>query len=179
MGTYLRYFTFLDHDTIRALDAETAEHPERRERAAGPGPRGVHARARRRPRRARAEAAAQALYSGEIASLDEQTLLEVCAETPTSTRPRAALDGGGVSLVDALVDAGLATSKGQARTHDHPGRGVRERPAGRRTSRRGSAATDLLFDRYLVLRKGAGLPSRLRFELSGPRPVGPSPGGRA
>ncbi len=30
VGAYLRYFTFLDHDTIRSLDAATAEHPERR-----------------------------------------------------------------------------------------------------------------------------------------------------
>ena len=65
---------------------------------------------------ARAEAAAQALYSGRLASLDEQLLLEVCAETPTSTRARATLDGEGLSIVDALVESGLAASKSQART---------------------------------------------------------------
>ena len=31
VGTYLRYFTFLDHDAILALDEATASHPERRE----------------------------------------------------------------------------------------------------------------------------------------------------
>ncbi len=31
VGTYLRYFTFLDHEAILALDEATANHPERRE----------------------------------------------------------------------------------------------------------------------------------------------------
>ena len=31
VGTYLRYFTFLDHEEILGLDQATAEHPERRE----------------------------------------------------------------------------------------------------------------------------------------------------
>ena len=31
VGAYLRYFTFLDHDTILGLDEATAAHPERRE----------------------------------------------------------------------------------------------------------------------------------------------------
>ena len=30
VGSYLRYFTFLSHEEIEALDAETADHPERR-----------------------------------------------------------------------------------------------------------------------------------------------------
>ncbi len=54
----LRYFTFLDHDAIRALDDATAGAPRAPGGAARPGPRGVHARARpgrnaRGPRRRR------------------------------------------------------------------------------------------------------------------------------
>ncbi len=101
----------------------------------------------------RAESAALALYAGELATLDQQSLLEVCAETPTSTRPRAALDGTGLALVDTLVDSGLAKSKSQARTLVNQGavsvNDRREKDVEARFGRE-----DLLFDRYLVLRKG-------------------------
>jgi len=152
VGGYLRYFTFLDHDTIRGLDALTAEQPARRE-AQSTLAREVCTLVHGAGETARAEAAAQALYSGHLATLDEQSLLEVCAETPTSTRGRAALDGEGLPLVDALVESGLASSKSQARTLVSQG-GVyvndrREKETDTRLGR-----SDLLFDRYLVLRKG-------------------------
>ena len=152
VGGYLRYFTFLDHDTIRTLDAETAEHPERRaaQRALA---REVCTLVHGAEESGRAEAAALALYAGELSTLDEQSLLEVCAETPTSTRGRATLDGAGLSLVDALVDAAMVKSKGEARRLVSQG-GVyvndrREKDTDARLGR-----PDLLFDRYLVLRKG-------------------------
>ncbi len=152
VGAYLRYFTFLDHDTIRSLDAETAEHPERRaaQRALA---REVCTLVHGAEESGRAEAAAVALYAGELASLDEQSLLEVCAETPTSTRGRAALDGDGLALVDALVDAALVKSKGEARRLvGQGGVYVNDRRVQDTDARLGGA--DLLFDRYLVLRKG-------------------------
>ncbi|HUY22301.1 MAG TPA: tyrosine--tRNA ligase [Acidimicrobiales bacterium] len=152
VGAYLRYFTFLDHDAIRSLDAATEAHPERRQaqRAlAGAVCALVHGEAEA----AQAEAAAQALYSGELASLDERMLLAVCAETPTSTRPRGALDGDGVALVDAVVEAGLARSKGQARTLvSQGGVYVNDRRVQDVDARVGRH--DLLFDRLVVLRKG-------------------------
>jgi tyrosyl-tRNA synthetase len=152
VGTYLRYFTFLDHDTIRELDAATAAQPERREAQRALARQActlVHGT----DEAARAEAAALAMYSGTLASLDEPMLAQVGSETPTSSRSRSALDGSGLALVDALVDAGVATSKSQARTLVTQG-GVyvndrRERDTDARLGR-----SDLLFDRYLVLRKG-------------------------
>jgi tyrosyl-tRNA synthetase len=152
VGSYLRYFTFLDHDTIRALDAATAAHPERRE-AQRTLARHVCTLVHGTDEAGRAAAAALAMYSGTLASLDEPMLAEVRAETPTSSRPRAALDGSGLALVDALVDAGLATSKRQARTLVTQGavsvNDRKEKDTDARLSR-----SDLLFDRYLVLRKG-------------------------
>jgi len=152
VGVYLRYFTFLDHDTIRALDAATQSHPERRE-AQRALAREVSTLVHGEDETARAEAAAQALYAGELATLDEQSLLEVCAETPMSTATRAALDGAGVSLVDALVDTGLAKSKGQARTLVTQG-GVYVNDRREKDTETRLGRSDLLFDRYLVLRKG-------------------------
>ena len=152
VGSYLRYFTFLDHDAIRALDEATEARPERRE-AQRALARQVCTLVHGTDEAARAEAAAVAMYSGTLASLDEPMLAQVGSETPTSSRSRSALDGSGIALVDVLVDAGVAKSKSQARTLVTQG-GVyvndrREQDTDARLGR-----SDLLFDRYLVLRKG-------------------------
>ena len=106
-------------------------------------------------------AAAQALYCGEDGVARRASRCSRCARRrPTATRARRTTSRRGCALVDALVDAGLATSKSQARTPRDPGRRLRERPPGARHRGAPSAAADLLFDHYLVLRKGAGLPSR-------------------
>ena len=153
VGAHLRQLTLLPHDDILALDAETAGHPERRaaQRALA---RSVVGLVHGESEVAAAERAAGALYSEDIAGLDEATLLAVCAEAPASRWPRQDLDGGGLAVVDALVRAGLAASKGMARsTITQGGAYVNNRrvPADvGATVGRG----DLLHDRYLVLRKG-------------------------
>jgi tyrosyl-tRNA synthetase len=101
----------------------------------------------------RAEAAALALYAGKVASLDEASLLTVGAETPTSTRSRQALDGSGLALVDVVVDAGLAKSKGEARRLVTQG-GVYVNDRQERDTEARLTSADLLHDRYLVMRKG-------------------------
>jgi len=161
VGTVLRTLTFLDHDTIASLDALTAEHPERRaaQRAAAQE---VCVLVHGEAEAVRAAAAAQALFSEEIATLDEATLLEVCADAPTSVLPRSAIDGG-LTLVDALVDSGLASSKGQARTTiSQGGANVNNRRVNDTEARLGP--DDLLFGRYLVLRRGRRDYHLLRFE---------------
>jgi tyrosyl-tRNA synthetase len=152
VGSYLRYFTFLGHDTIGALDAATAAQPERRE-AQRTLARDVCTLVHGADEAASAEAAALAMYSGTLASLDERMLAEVAKETPTSSRTRAAIDGKGLALVDALVDAGLAASKSQARTLVTQG-GVSVNDRKERDTDARLGRSDLLFDRYVVLRKG-------------------------
>jgi len=162
VGTYLRFFTFLDHDAIGALDEATASHPERREahRALA---REVVTLVHGADEAARAEAAAAALYSEDIAALDERTLLEVCAEAPASTLPRSELDGGSLTLVDALVRTGLVPSKGRARTVvSQGGAYVNNRRIADTEARLGRE--HLLFERYVVLRRGAQEYHLLRFE---------------
>ena len=110
----------------------------------------------------RAAAAAAALYSEEIAALDEATLLEVCSDAPTSTVPAAELDRG-MALVDALVTSGLVPSKGRARTTiTQGGTYVNNRRVADPDARLGPA--DLLFGRYLILRRGQRDYHLLRFE---------------
>ena len=63
----------------------------------------------------RAEAAGKALFSGEIAGLDEATLAEVFADVPSSEHAKSDLEGGGVDPVFLLKETGLAASNREAR----------------------------------------------------------------
>lgn len=159
VGAYLRYFTFLDHEEIQALDRETAEHPERRagQRALA---REVTVLVHGEHQTSQAERASSALFGEEIVDLDERTLLDVVGEAPSSTVVRAELSGGGgvsdgegVSLVDALVSSGLVSSRSEARrTIAQGGAYVNNLRVDDPDRMLGPA--DLLHDRYLVLRRG-------------------------
>jgi tyrosyl-tRNA synthetase len=155
VGTYLRYFTFLDHDAISALDAETAEHPERRaaQRALAAAVTDlVHGEEERR----RVERASQALFGEELDSLDEQTLLEVFEDAPSSEVARDRLTGSGsgaLAIVEALTEAGLCKSKGEARRQISQG-GIYLNNRAVRDPERVIGREDLLAGRYVVLRKG-------------------------
>ncbi len=61
-----------------------------------------------------AEAAGKALFSGDIATLDQQTMLEVFASVPTTEHSKADL-AEGVDMVALLKDTNLATSNREAR----------------------------------------------------------------
>ncbi|MHB8682454.1 MAG: tyrosine--tRNA ligase [Acidimicrobiales bacterium] len=151
VGSYLRYFTFLSHEEIVALDEATAERPEQRE-AQRALARQVTTLVHGEQESERAEQAAAALFSEDIAGLDERTLLEVCAEAPTTTMPRSALEAG-LPVVDALATSGLSKSKSQARSAVEQGGAYVNN---RRVDGLDAVVTtgDLLFGRYVVLRRG-------------------------
>jgi tyrosyl-tRNA synthetase len=159
---YLRRLTFLDHDTIASLDEDTDSRPGERmaQRALA---RAVCAMVHGEAEADRAEKAGAALFSEEIASLDERSLLEVFAEVPTTTMSRTLLDGAGQSVVTALVEVGLCGSRNQARSAITQGgayvnnRRVADVEA---TIRR----DDLLEGRYVVLRKGRRDYHLVRFD---------------
>jgi tyrosyl-tRNA synthetase len=160
VGSYLRYFTFLGHEEILALDRATATRPE--ERAAQRElARAVTTLVHGPEEAARAEQAAGALFSEDIASLDEATLLQVCAEAPTSVRARSELDAG-LPLVDALADSGLVGSKSQARATVRQG-GAYVNNRRESDPERVLGRSDLLADRYVVLRRGKRDYHLLRF----------------
>jgi tyrosyl-tRNA synthetase len=152
VGTYLRYFTCLSHAEILALDASTAAHPERRD-AHRELARQVCTLVHGESETARAEQAAAALFGEEVADLDERSLLDVFADAPSTDLARTRLDDGGVLLVDLLAEAGLVSSKSQARTAVAQGGAyVNNRREDDLARRLGPA--DLVADRYLVLRRG-------------------------
>src|SRR5690606_36239191 len=110
--TFLKYFTFLSHEELAALEEALAREPEKRaapQALAREATRLVHGE----PELARAERATQALFGSSIRELDERTLLDVMSEAPSTTKSRDAL--GTYTLVDALVESGLCASKGAAR----------------------------------------------------------------
>jgi tyrosyl-tRNA synthetase len=151
VGQLLRYLTFLDHDEIVDLDAETAERPQRHaaQRALA---RSVVGLVHGEVEVAKCEEASGALFDEQIAGLSEEMLLAVTEDAPTTPLPRADLLDG-LTLVDILERTGLAKSKAEARrTIDQGGayvNSVRQTDPTRTLS-----PEDLLHDRYVVLRKG-------------------------
>lgn len=145
VGQYLRYFTWLSPADIEELDAATAERPERRE-AQRALAREVTALVHGADEAAKAERAAAVLFTEEIASLDERTLLAVLAEAPSA---EVAV---GATLVDALVATGLVTSKGEARRALQQ-RGVYVNNV-QQSEDRALGADDALHGRFVVLRRG-------------------------
>ncbi len=63
-----------------------------------------------------AQRASAALFSGDVAQLDAETLAEVFASVPSSNHDKASL-GAGVPLVDLLPETTLCKSKREAREH--------------------------------------------------------------
>jgi tyrosyl-tRNA synthetase len=151
VGAYLRFYTFLSHEEIEALDAETAAHPQRRaaQRALA---REVVALVHGEAEVVKCEEASAALFGEEIAALGEDMLLAVTEDAPSTQIGRQSfLDG--LPLIDALEQSGLAKSRSDARRTIEGGgtyvNNVKQSDVGRTLG-----TDDLLHDRYIVLRKG-------------------------
>jgi tyrosyl-tRNA synthetase len=147
VGQLLRVFTFRSREEIRELEAATVERPAAREAQrvlASDVTTLVHGERAT----AQAIAASQALFGrGDLADLDAQTLRDATAGLQLA---RVAL---GTSVVDVLVESGLAPSRsGARRTIGEGGAYVNNvkvlDPDAVLTS------DQLLHDRYAVLRRG-------------------------
>jgi tyrosyl-tRNA synthetase len=153
VGTYLRYFTFLSHEEILALDESLATNP--RERLAQRTlAHEVCVLVHGEDETERAERASLALFAETLADLDERTLLEVCDDAPSTEFPGSSFDGDGIALTELLVATGLASSLSDARrTVDQGGLYLNNRRVSDAARRVGK--DDLLHDRYVVVRRGA------------------------
>jgi tyrosyl-tRNA synthetase len=152
----LRFFTFLDHETILELDDATKTAPEERtaQRALAHE---VVTMVHGEEAALKAQRAGEALFSTSIAQLDEATLLDVLEDAPSSTWSRVDL-ALGTDPVDLLVSSELAKSKAEARRFIEQG-GVYLNNERLNTESR-VETTDALHGRYLVLRRG---PRQLRL----------------
>jgi tyrosyl-tRNA synthetase len=149
VGQLVRFLTFLDHAAIADLDTETETHPEHRsaQRALA---REVVAMVHGAAEVAKCEEASAALFGQEIAGLSEEMLLAVTEDAPSTDLSRSELLDG-LTLVDVLVRTGLARSKGDARRTIG---GTYVNNVQQTDPSRSLGPTDLLHDRYVVLRKG-------------------------
>ncbi|MBO6514641.1 MAG: tyrosine--tRNA ligase [Phycisphaerales bacterium] len=110
---WIKVFTFLDQPTIESLIGRHDENPGKRElqrTLAQEATRILHGQ----DAMENAEAAGKALFSGDIGSLDEATMLEVFASVPTTEHSKGDL-AGGLDMVEMLKSTNLASSNREAR----------------------------------------------------------------
>ena len=93
------------------------------------------------------------MFGGELKGVSETVFEDVVGEIPTKTFDKAEIAGAGAPIVDMIVLAGLATSKGQARK-DIEGGGIYLNNVRVGEATRAVSTSDLLFGKYLLLRKG-------------------------
>ncbi len=155
IGTYLRWFTLFDRARIEELEAEQAAHPEQHaaQRALA---RDLTERTHGRGAAERVARVSELLFGGDPAAADAQTLTDLAAEIPAAAWPESepgADEHPGLDLVDVLVLAGTASSRGEARRLvEQGGVHVNGRPAQDLEQRFTTA--DLLAGRFLLIRRG-------------------------
>lgn len=150
---YLKYFTFLERDAIRDLEASAHASPEQRaaQRALAQE---VTTIVHGAEQLARVERASGLLFSEDIANLPPVDVLAVLADVPSTEVAAADLSPDGIGIVDLVARVRLAPSKSEARRLVLSG-GVYVNnrrtadPQGRVTVR------DAIGGELLVVRKGA------------------------
>jgi tyrosyl-tRNA synthetase len=149
---YLKFFTFLSREEIAALEAKHAENPGAREahkalaKSATDLIHGPDATAE-------AIRASEILFGGELGGISEATFNDISGEIPSKDIEKTKLDGAGLALVELLIHSGLWPSKGQARK-DIEGGGAYVNNVRESDFQRSVTAKDLVFGKYLLLRKG-------------------------
>jgi tyrosyl-tRNA synthetase len=159
-GTCLRRLTDLSRPEIESLDAARATDPARREsqrRLAENLTQLVHGDVGFKT----AQRATDIFFGAEVRQLSDAELTQIFADVPSKQLPRATLDAG-LSILDALAEAGLAASKGEARrTVSQGGAYVNNRRVD--DVERKLTADDLASETVVVLRSGKKKYALLRF----------------
>jgi tyrosyl-tRNA synthetase len=148
---FLGKFTLLPMDEVDAVAAAHAEHPERREgqrRLAREATALVHGP----EAAAAAEEATALLFGGSPLEAGPEALAVVAGEVPTAPLPAPGELAAGVDLVPLLVEAGLASSKGDARRSIE--QGAVSVNGGRAAPGAVVGPGEVLHGRYVLLRKG-------------------------
>src|SRR4029079_3934901 len=163
VGKVLRMMTMLPHEEIESLDAWRAADAAKRDsqrRLAEELTRLVHGDAGLTA----AQRATEIFYGAEIFGFNEPQLADNFADVPSQTFGRAVLsEGGGLPIVDALVAAGLAKSKGDARrTTQQGGAYVNNRRIDSVAAR--LTPSELASETVMVLRAGKKNYALLRFQ---------------
>ncbi|MSR40443.1 MAG: tyrosine--tRNA ligase [Phycisphaerales bacterium] len=110
---FLHWFTFLDADAIAVLAHATATDASKRE-----AQRALAAEMTRlthgETELARARATSEAIFSGDVKSLDAAQIADIASDLPSSNVCADAL-GAGIAIVDLITGTSIAASKREAR----------------------------------------------------------------
>src|SRR5690625_162261 len=150
--SYLKKFTFLSKPEIEELSEKHEANPGAREahrKLAREVTAIVHGEAAMQD----AVAASEVLFGGGLDEITESSFNEVVAEAPTHAISREEISGEGSLLVDLLARSGLSPSKGQARKDVQQG-GIYINNIRETDIRRQLTQNDLLFEKFILLRKG-------------------------
>ena len=151
VGMCLRFLTELSEEEIKALDDARAAAPHERasqKQLAESITRLIHGQAGLD----KALQATAILFGAEIENLSDSELQQIFADVPSVTLDAARLNEG-IGIVDALVEAGLAKSKGEARrTVDGGGGYVNNHRV--ESVDRSLTRADLASETVIVLRSG-------------------------
>ncbi|MEX0818137.1 MAG: tyrosine--tRNA ligase [Pirellulaceae bacterium] len=160
-GLCLRYLTELSREEIESLDESLANAPHERasqQRLAEELTRLVHGEAGL----AAARRATDIFFGAEIGGLSDGQLRDIFADVPSTELPFGRLEGEGLGVLDAFVEAGLAKSKGEARrTVQQGGAYVNNRRITDADAK--LTAHDLASESVMVLRSGKKRYALLRF----------------
>ncbi|KAF0248226.1 MAG: tyrosyl-tRNA synthetase [bacterium] len=148
---FLRYFTFLSKEEITELATKLQTAPEKRD-AQKALARSLTELVHSKTELEHAEAASQALFGGDLTSLDERTLLEVFEEAPSFQLPKEWFTQGRF-LVDALVEAKIESSKNSAR-QSLQGGGIYLNNVKVTDVKEQLSESRLIYGNYLVVRRG-------------------------
>jgi tyrosyl-tRNA synthetase len=163
-GICLRMLTELEHEEIEALDEARAAEPHLRQSQKRLGEtltQLVHGESGL----ATAKRATEIFFGAEIEDLSDAQLVEIFADVPSKQLSTDSLGGEGMPVIDALVDGGLAKSKGEARrTIQQGGAYVNNRRVADLDARLTPA--NLASETVIVLRSGKKRYALLRFSDS-------------
>lgn len=150
---YLKFFTWLAKQEIDELEQSVKNAPEKRE-AQRRLAREVTIMLHGETELEKAVRASEILFGKEISGLGVNEILDIFADVPSTELEKSKLESYGFTLGDALVLAGLAPSKGEAKRLAQGG-GVAVNNARVNDARTPISVSEFIDGQVLVLRKGA------------------------
>jgi tyrosyl-tRNA synthetase len=157
----LKTLTFLSQEEIATLEQEVKTNPGARtaqKTLAREMTKLVHGE----ERLAGALKASEVLFGGALDGLAAGDFQDLISEAPSKDIEKPKLEGAGLPIVDVLVLSGLCPSKGQARK-DVEGGGIYVNNARVSEVTRAITLNDLIYDNYVLLRKGKRTQAVLRM----------------
>ena len=158
---WLKWYTLLDSSEIQEIAAKQEAAPQERaaQRAlAASMTEMLHGR----DQLSKVQRASEALFSGDIQSLDEDMLSQVFADVPHTMHNKSLLEGEGISAVEVLIETSLASSKREAK--EFLSNGAISINGSKVEAGRILLSGDLLHGRTILVRRGKKLWHATRWE---------------